>query len=260
MGHERGQALPKTRRWADIVGAMSSLHGQEGGVASIVRQTTENVRSRFRFIERDSGVLAAFRFLVALAAASRSQAPDQVLSNLGINLPAAPTPLSLVQTLKDWVAGHLDRAEYGSLATWAASDAIVAWYSQQAKQGQLFAAHEDPYDVWRAAADGSGFCELSRLFFARFTERYLNYFLEREASAAIPSIEKREQFQRDLQQHVDRVSHHAFEMARITQSFAAGWFNKHAAQGVPAEREIRGFLRVAFGKLDEELRREGSPT
>jgi hypothetical protein len=237
---------------------MASLRGEAGDVAEIVRQTTGNVRSRFQSIERDSGVLAAFQFLVAVAVASRAQAPDRELSDLGIVLPDQPTPLAVVKSLQRWVAAHAGKPEYGTLAAGAAADAVGAWYIQQGAESRLFAAHEDAYDVWRAAASGSGFCELSRLFFAKFTERYLNYFLDREASAVLPTVELREQFHREVQAHLDKVSRHAFEVARITQSFAAGWFNKHAKEGLPSDREIRGFLSVAFGKLNEELRREGT--
>jgi hypothetical protein len=112
--------------------------------------------------------------------------------------------------------------------------------------------------VWKRASNGAGFCELSRLFFAKFTERYLNYFLEREASAALPTIEDRERFREQLRQHVDQISQHAFETAKITQSFAAGWYNRHARQGRPAHREVEQFLSRAFGKIREELLREGS--
>ena len=62
-----------------------------------------------------------------------------------------------------------------------------------------------------------------------------------------------------LEDHVDVVSHHAFETARITQSFAAGWFNRYASQGMPTADEISGFLSHSVGKLREELRREASP-
>jgi hypothetical protein len=94
------------------------------------------------------------------------------------------------------------------------------------------------------------------LFFAKFTERYLNYFLEREASAVSKTIEQRELLQKQLRDQIDTVSRHAFETAKIAQSFAAGWYNRHAKEKVPPDDEIAGFLAIAFGKLREDLRRE----
>ncbi|MCZ7641337.1 MAG: hypothetical protein M5U12_37945 [Verrucomicrobia bacterium] len=124
----------------------------------------------------------------------------------------------------------------------------------------LFTPSTEFLDSWRPLGHGSGFCELSRLFFGKLTERYLNYFLERAASVTCPSLEHREQFQDGIRSHVDAVSKQAFETAKITQSFAAGWFNGHARDRVPTEREIEGFLSVAFGKMRDELRREEQAT
>ena len=90
---------------------------------------------------------------------------------------------------------------------------------------------------------------MAHAYFAAFTKRYLDYFLDREASAVIPTIEERERFD-------DGVARHAAETARITQSFAAGWFNGHTKEGMPTLGEVQGFLGVAFGKLREELLRE----
>ena len=50
----------------------------------------------------------------------------------------------------------------------------------------------------------------------------------------------------------------AFETARITQSYAAGWFNLYAREGMPTEGEISRFLTHQVGKLREELNREAS--
>ena len=96
----------------------------------------------------------------------------------------------------------------------------------------------------------------SRLFFSKFTERYLNYFLEREASASMASVSERDRLASQLSEHIDGVSKFAFETSRITQSFAAGWFNNYARDRYPSKDESRSFLNVAIGKMREELRRE----
>ena len=67
---------------------------------------------------------------------------------------------------------------------------------------------------------------------------------------------QRDVFQKQLKDQIDAVSRHAFETAKIAQSFAAGWYNRHAKDKVPADDEIAGFLAIAFGKLREDLRRE----
>ncbi len=100
---------------------------------------------------------------------------------------------------------------------------------------------------------------MSRVFFANFVERYLKYFLEREASAELASIGEREEFGRRLEEQIEFLSHHAFDTAQITQSFAAGWFNKRVAEDRrPNDQEIIGFLAFAFSKLRQELQREAA--
>jgi len=259
MDHERVGILPKTQRWTNLVQKIAGMYISPVYISDIARQTIENVRSRFRRISQDEGVKAAFQFLVVFAVASRSDNPREQLLDIGLDLPDTITPLSLARAIRSWVDTRRESLEYSEIAQSAAIDAISIWYKKHnLNELRLFEAVEDPFDVWREAGTGAGFCELARIFFAKFTERYLNYFLEREASGALRSLYERDLFSKQLQEYMDEVSQHAFETAKITQSFAAGWFNKHTREGFPNEQEIEGFLSLAFGKIREELYREGA--
>lgn len=139
----------------------------------------------------------------------------------------------------------------------AAADAFSEWYrANKSDQTLLFQPTQEFFETWRKVANGGGFCELARVFFSKLTVRYLNYFLERAASEVLPSVERREAFKQDLARHLDDISRHAFETSKITQSFAAGWFNKNTKSDWPSDSAIQGFLHVAFGKLEDEIRRE----
>lgn len=257
MGHVRMSVLPTSKKWRDITQRIAGMHISKTEVADIAQQTIQNVRSRFRHIMQDSGVLVTFQFLVNLAIASREENPQAWLLNIGIDLPDNPTPLSVAKAVNAYVAPRRDSFEYGEIAQKAAGDAISIWYRQnQVHTLSLFESLDDPFEVWRKAGNGAGFCELSRLFFAKFTQRYLEYFLEREASAALGDIDRRIEFEQRLEEHVDAISLHAFETAEITQPFAAGWFNKYATERIPSEKEIEGFLLHAFGKIRDALQRE----
>lgn len=265
MGHERIGKLPKTQRWRAIVESMGEFSeaGTGGGapaidIAEIVRQTTDNLHNRLDRIEQDESLLSAFKFLVALAVSARSASPPASLRDLGIEVPPDPSPLTLARSLQNWMPARVPSLEYATMSRNAAMDAIAAWSARAERPtDNLFGVGDRPFDVWRRASTGSGFCELSSVFFGKFVERYFGYFLEREASAVLPTISAREQFSKNLSEHVQQVAQHAMETAKITQSFAAGWFNRHAKEGVPPNASIRGFLKLAFEKLREELRREG---
>jgi hypothetical protein len=257
VGHERVGLLPKTERWRDLVERIASATGASD-VADLAGRTTELLRGQLRNVQTDRGVQAAFYYLVLLGFAARDpQTTRSELGRHGINVPESPTPLDFVRALRDWVGKHSDNGEYAELATRAAGEAICTWFEENRSGPRpLFERHENAFEIWHGVATGSGFCELARKFFARFTERHLNYYLEREASAAAPSLEARDALQRNLKDHVDRISRHAFETARITQSFAAGWFNKRRDEGRVSGEEIESFLRLAFGKIRDELLRE----
>lgn len=254
MGHERIGYLPRTRRWRNVVAQIGLLGSGDADLATVASNTADNVRERLDGIHVDPGVKAAFQFLVMLSVAGRGDKPEEELRAAGVTLPARITPLALTVELNKWITERRDSLEYAQIAQQAAADTIGEWYDKLAAGQQLlFVTSDHHFDAWREAATGRGFCEVARLFFASMTERYLNYFLEREASAQISDVRQREEFSRNVHQH-------SYETAKITQSFAAGWFNKHAADGVPDERSVEGFLRLAFQKIREELRREGAET
>ena len=258
MGHERVGALPRTKRWQAVVGDIADAASIDGDVSGLANATLENVRSRLIAIHEDTGFVASFQFLLGLALSASPGVDRTSLGGLAIELEANPSPLKLASALDRYVADNKQSAEYGELARKAAVDAISIWTEQQTRQLSFTGEHEQASEVWRRASDGRGFCEVARLFFGKFVERYLNYFIGREASYRLANTEDRERLARRLGDHVDGVSHHAFETARITQSFAAGWFNRHAREGMPSAGEISRFLSHQVGKLREELNREAS--
>jgi hypothetical protein len=227
-------------------------------VADLAARTTELLRAQLRDVQTDDGVRAAFQYVVLLALAARNpQTASEELKGVGVEVPESPTPLDLVRGLRDWVLAQGEDTDNSELATRAASDAICGWFNENRQVPRaLFEKYENAFEIWHSVSTGAGFCELARKFFAHFTERHLNYYLEREASAAARSLEAREALQQNLKKHVDRISRHAFETARITQSFAAGWFNKRRDEESVSREEIEAFLRLSFGKIRDELLRE----
>ena len=258
MGHERVGALPRTKRWRDVVGGIADAAAVDGDVQGLANATLENVRSRLLSIHGDTGFVASFQFLLGLSLSASPRVDRDSLGELAVDLESNPSPLRLASALGQYVEHNRQSSEYAEIARKAAVDVISIWTEQQTRQLSFTGEHEQPSEVWRRASDGMGFCEVSRLFFGKFVERYLNYFIGREASSHLATTEDRERLARRLADHVDGVSHHAFETARITQSFAAGWFNRHARDGMPTEDEISGFLSHSVGKLREELLRENS--
>lgn len=248
MGHERIGMLPKTKRWRTIVSEVASSDLSKNSTAQIAAHTLTTLGSKYRELSTDQSVQTAFSFLIEL---SRSAGKQSAVDN------AQNSPLSLIAELGDQLRKTKGSLETRELVRRAAADAIAIWHREnQAAQTDLFET-TSTVNTWRGLSTGAGFCELSRLYFSRLTERYLNYFLDREASAVLPNIRAREEFEQRLHEHLADVSRLAFESSKIMQSYAAGWFNKYAKESIPTPGRQQKFLSYAFDKLREELRREG---
>lgn len=254
MGHERTGMLPRSRRWQEIVAQIGASSATSFNVEHIARETIHLVRQRFLAMHESAFICEAFRFLVDLAL---SASEPERLSAFVQQPVDRMTPLRVAQAMQARTQPARDLPEYDALTERAAIQALSEWYeSHRPPQNDLFGDAASPLDVWRHASNGAGFCELSRLFFSHVVEYYLNYFLEREASAALGTVYAREQFAGRTDALVDWISRDAFETSKITQSYAAGWFNKREGRR-PSDVELRAFLNRQFGKLCEELRREG---
>lgn len=257
MGHERIGSLPRTIKWRAVVDQISGAERSSELTAELADTTLNNVRRQFERLADDDCVQAAFRFLLALPLASRSPLPDDFLeTKFSIRVDGQPSPLALAKAFHASLAlEEVPRSETADLAAKALGDAL-SQFSMEPKFRQENLFGTVPWDMWRGADTGAGFCDLSRLYFSNLTERYLRYFLDREASAILGDPQRVSDFRQHLHSTVDSISRHAFETSKITQSFAAGWFQKNARTGMPSTPDIRDFLSFALHKIREELRRE----
>lgn len=257
MGHKRLGYMPRTKTWRAIVDQLTAFSLGTAEVSSIAKNTLENVKERFSKFEDDPSVQSSFEFLLQVSYAFQKENPLQYLIDHRILEKEELTLIKLSRGIKNYTENDVVSHEYQTFARQATIDAINNWYVENLERGtSLFHSDVDSVSIFNKAADGSGFCELSRLFFSKFTERYLKYFLEREASSAIPNINERDKFSAEVEKHISQISKHAFETAKITQSFAAGWYTKNTKESFPEKKEIKNFLSHAFGKMRSELLEE----
>lgn len=255
MGHERLGLLPRRKPWSEIVSdLMGSVETFNPHPSHIANRILEQVKHRYKKLYVDEGVRAAFSFLIALSSKEESTIPGSLTDILLPNKEKL-SAISLTSKLVEHVHDHTESEEYAELGKRAAADTIAYWTKVRTRQHSLFGAQSSIEGVWKNIS-GTEFCEISRFFFSSLTERYLRYFLERNLTSAAQTIEQRDRFSLAISSHLKDVSQHAFETSKITESFAAGWFNKHAADSMPNDMEVVSFLRVSLGKIQEELTRE----
>ncbi len=257
MGHERLGILPRTKVWQIIVGEMAGFAAGEYEASEIAKNTLFNVRKQFKNLENDPSIKTSFEFLIKLSHAFQKQDPLKYLTENGILEKEELSLIKLGSAVKKYKPAEVRSKEYQTFAKQAAIDAINNWYLANIERGRsLFHEGVDPKEVFLKSSGGDGFCEISRLFFSKVTERYLKYFLEREASTVIKNVKERNRFNEEIENHINDISKHAFEISKITESFAAGWFNKNVKEDYPEEHKIRGFLSYAFEKMRTELLQE----
>jgi hypothetical protein len=259
MGHERLSLLPKTKKWKEVVEDISQF--DDSNVVNIASKTIDNIRLKFNNLYNDNGVLSAFRFLVILSYSFSTKEPLNELKKQNINIPDNYQIIYLSRRIKEWVEEKQNSLEYSHFSSLAAIEAITGWYKYHDKGQHTFFEPKDNFiEILGKTGNGSGFCELSRLYFSNYIEHYLKYYLEREASTVIWDIGKRLAFNKRLEESVKDVSLFAFETSKITQSFSAGWFNKVIKNGLPKDKVIKNFLRLAFSKIIEEFTRDREET
>jgi hypothetical protein len=259
MGHLRVGYLPKSRKWQAIIEEMA--HGSSmADTSRLIESTSAAAQRSLTRLESNEGVEASFSFLLQLATASREAKRVEDLVGHGLlELGDSSTPIDLMASLNRNLENVAGSKELIALARGATADTLVSWWrTSQDRETSLFESSPDPLLPWKRAATPAGFCELARIFFGKLTERHLRYYLDREAGRALGDVQERDRFRKRLNEEVDQISQHAFETAKITQSFAAGWFTTHAKDGMPTRAEILGFMAHSFDKLREEIRREAA--
>ncbi len=254
MGHVRIGFLPHTQQWNAIVDQLSSYDNDETTIAIIADRTLNAVRKEFDNLQYDESVVKAIEYLANIVVSSRQADQVAFLQQKGYPVDGDLSLFALTVS-----AQHLIRTKSGSLETNklvrdAAVQAIMDYYQQHVpEQLSLFQTDNNPF---KRRGSGREFCELARYFFAAFTEKQIRYYIDREASSIIGDYGKYIHFSDTLTEYSLEITEHAFEISKIVQSFAAGWFNKHALDITPTDTSVTDFLKISFGKVREELRLE----
>lgn len=255
MGHERIGFLPRTKQWNAIVEQLSSYDGDEQDVAKIMHDTLNAIKKTYEAMPFDESVIKALSFLGTLAFSAKQDDQIEYLNRNGYEVDSNLSLFSLMASAQKYIATEKGSLEINKIAKDSALQAVIE-YQQAYQTNQLSFLPEQTDKAWKDAGTGAAFCQLSRAFFAAFTDRQIKYYVERVAASSIDDYDALRAFSTQLTTQSNAISGHAFDISKITQSFAAGWFNKNATVSFPDETKVQGFLHTAFGKLREEFRRE----
>lgn len=255
MGHERIGFLPKTKQWNAIVQQLSEYEGDMEAVVKIADDTLKCIRKTYEYMPFDESVTKAIKFLALISFSAKQIDQVSFLKENGCAIDNKLSLFSLVNCAKNYIDTENGSLETNKIAKDSVLQAITTYQGDHSSQ-QLSLFGDQSNSVWKETGTGAAFCELARSFFAAFTDRQIKYYIERSAASEIDNYAALQAFSTGISKQSDAISHHAFETSKIMQSFAAGWFNKHAVDSVPLDNKITDFLRTSFGKMREEFRRE----
>ena len=254
MGHVRIGFLPHTRQWNAIVDQLSSYDNDANAVALIADRTLDAVRKEYDGLQYDESVRKAIEYLATIVVSSRQEDQIAYLQENGYSVDDNLSVFALTSSAKKMIQTEDGSLETNKLARDAAIQAVMLYYEKHSDgQLSLFQTENNPF---KTRGSGREFCELARYFFASFTEKQIRYYIDRAASSVIGDYDKYMHFSDTLTRQSMAITEHAFEISKIMQSFAAGWFNKHALDNLPSEDSVTDFLKISFGKVREELRLE----
>ena len=254
MGHERIGFIPKTKQWRAIIAQLQNYEGDKAAVAKVAADTLEALKGLYSTLSYEPSVIASIRFLATLCHFSSS--PEK-LKEIEVETRGDITMYSLLRGVNQYLTDESESMEVAKLAKDSLMSAIVT-YQQVHETTQISFDGFDEKSVWRDIDSGAAFCEMTRSFVAGFTERNLNYYLERAAASEILDYSRLISFNQSLKAQAEAITTHSQDISQLVQSFAAGWYNKNTGKQIPNDEKIVGFLTVAFKKIKEEFRREGA--
>jgi hypothetical protein len=254
MGHVRSGFLPQTKQWNAIVKKLSLFGGDVNVVSHIANDTLAAIKKTYAAMPFDESVQKSISFLATLAFSAKQTDQIAYLKANGYTVDDKLSLFSLISSAQRLIKTEIGSLEINKIAKDSAMQAIITYHeSHQDNQLTLWGESKSPL---QSAGSGAAFCEMARSFFAAFTDRQIKYYVERAAASAINDYSELNKFSAALSAQANTIADHAFETSKIMQSFAAGWFNKHAKSAPPSEAAVTIFLRISFDKMREEFRRE----
>jgi hypothetical protein len=227
------------------------LLGTGAATSEIAAATLEASKGGLESAARDPALVQSFWLLTQLPLCARKADFVKELETVGVSVSTEPTVTELIGGFSDAVDTHIHRSggrtDLGEMAQMGAAESLTRVLSERTTS--LFeSTAEDVRRELSRLGTPRNFSLLARDFFARLTERYLTYFLSRELSNQLGSIDANRKFREALSLHCKQAS-------KIVEKFATDWFSKANYKGGITPRKAAGFISHAVTKLGAELQK-----
>ena len=258
MGHIRLGNLPRTRKWQQVVALI------EGGARApqIATATINAAEKALELAAKDKGLVETVWLLTKLPLAAKSTDFAQELQSCGLDVSNSPGLMEIIGAFSDAVdrtmANNGGRTDLGEMAQMAASETMVKIIGTQT-QSLFGTTPEDVKNAFSKTATNKQFGLLARDFFARLTNKCLDYFVSR---AVHHHVGEGRRFRNLTQQgeFTKALATHSKEASKIIGDFSGGWFSKtNWEKGGISRQDAEGFTHVAMNKILAELKEGARP-
>ncbi|OGQ96504.1 MAG: hypothetical protein A2521_09475 [Deltaproteobacteria bacterium RIFOXYD12_FULL_57_12] len=258
MGHIRLGNLPRTRKWQQVVALIEG----GAGTAQIATATTTAAEQGFKLAAEDKGLVETVWLLTQLPLAARNDNFGQALRNAGLDVSDTPGLMEVVGAFSDAIdrklANNGGRTDLGEMAQMAASETMSKIIGSRI-QNLFGTTSDDIKNAFSKLATNKQFSMFAREFFARLTNKCLDYFVSKAVSQHVGEG-KRFRTLAQQSEFTRALGIHSREASKIVEEFSGGWFSKTnwENEGI-SRKDAAGFTHVAMKKIVSELK-EGAPT
>jgi len=184
MGHIRLKQLPASRKWRQVVELLGA-----GGAIDEIAAASADASDRALEAARNDPVLGnAFWLLTQLPLAARAPDFEEAGQGIGVDLGEEPSLVDIVAAFSEAVdrdaSGRTGRTDLGEMARNAAAESLTALVGADL-QGLFGTTSEEVQQALGKFAAPDQFARLARDFFARLTQRHLDYYLSRALPHAV---------------------------------------------------------------------------
>ena len=252
MGHIRLGELARSRRWLQVVELLKA----GSGVEDLAAATAHAAETELENAKGDPAFAYTMWLLTQLPLAARSSQFKERLGELGFDADADDSILSLVAGVSTAidrnVAGRANRTDLGELARQAATETLSSILSVSTPS--LFGTTaEDVQRELSRLATKDRFAKLARDFFARLTQKTLEYYISRELPNHVGPGKSISSFDQQIAFR-EALNRHCREASAIVETFSGGWYSKSNYEGTLNPDTAQRFADYALTKMHDELR------
>lgn len=258
MGHIRLGNLPRTRKWQQVVALIEG----GAGTAQIANATITAAEQGFKLAAEDKGLVETIWLLTQLPLAAKSEDFGQALQSVGLDVSDSPGLMEVLGAFSDAIDKKLTnnggRTDLGEMAQMAATETITQIIGSRT-QSLFGTTSDDVKNAFSKLATNKQFSIFARDFFARLTNKCLDYFVSKAVSHHVGEGKR---FRTLAQQgeFTKALGTHSREASKIIEEFSGGWFSKtNWVKKSISRKDAASFTHVAMKKIVAELK-EGAQT